>query len=155
MTMPINERVTDVGLLRGWKDSLPLHYEYTAGVSGERFLRGLQQGKILAAKCKVCGKMYLPPKMYCVECYVSIDEYREVGPRGRVSGLTKSYEDFQGRKTATPRVFAFVTFKGVTGGLIHYAGGGGLKIGSEVTARFRPTGERKGTLLDIEIFATH
>jgi uncharacterized OB-fold protein len=153
MTMPINDRVSDVGKLRGWKDSLPLHYEYTAGVAGEHFLRGLQQGKILAAQCKECGKMYIPPKIYCVDCFVAIDEYREVGSKGRVSGLTKSYEDFQGRKTATSRVFVFVTFKGVTGGLIHY-GGEGLKVGSEVTAQFRPAGERKGTLLDIEMFAT-
>ncbi len=152
--MPINERISDVGKLRGWKDSLPLHYEYTAGVAGERFLRGLQQGKILAARCKECGKMYVPPKAYCVDCYVAINEYREVGPRGRIGGVTTSHEDFQGRKTTTSRTFAFVTFKGVTGGLIHYAGGEGLKVGSEVTARFRPAGERKGTLLDIEMFAT-
>jgi uncharacterized OB-fold protein len=150
----INERVTDVAQLRGWKDTLPLHYEYTAGVAGERFLRGLQKGKILAARCNECGKMYIPPKTYCVDCFVAIDEYREVGPKGKVGGLTASHFDFQGRKTAITRVFAFVTFKGVSGGLIHYAGGVGLKLGSEVTARFRPPGERKGTLLDIEIFAT-
>ena len=151
--MPINERISDVGKLRGWKDSLPLHYEYTAGVAGERFLRGLQRGKILAARCKECGKRYLPPKAYCVDCFVPIDEYLEVGPKGKVAGLTNSHQDFHGRKIATSRVFAFVTFKGVTGGLIHY-GGEGLKVGSEVTARFRPAGERKGTLLDIEMFAT-
>ena len=152
MSLPLNERITNVDKLRSWKGQIPLHYEYTAGVAGERFLRGLQEGKILASRCSNCGKMYLPPKMYCVDCYLEISKYREVGPVATVAAIAQSHVDFGGRKIARPRTFAFLTFKGVTGGLIHYAAGNGLGIGSSVSPRFRPARKRMGTLLDIEEF---
>ena len=149
--MPLSERITNVDDLRSWKDQIPLHYVYTSGVAGEKFLRGLRDGKILAAKCKSCGRQYLPPKMYCVNCYLEITEFAEVGPQASVRALAESHVNFDGTVAPNPRTFAFVAFKGVTGGIVHYAGGG-LKVGSRVTARFRPKAERKGTMLDIEGF---
>ena len=153
MSVPPGERIVNSDGLSSWKDEIPLHYEYTAGVAGERFVRGLQKGKILASVCGNCGKMYLPPKMYCVDCYLAIKNYREVGPVATVEALAESHVDFGGKKVARPRTFAFLTFKGVTGGLIHYAKGEGLEIGSRVTPRFKPVRDRKGTLLDIQEFA--
>ncbi|MDA4121186.1 MAG: zinc ribbon domain-containing protein [Thaumarchaeota archaeon] len=150
--MPLNERITDVDLLRAWKDKLPLHYEYTAGVAGERFLRGIKDGKILASRCRNCGKAYIPPKMYCVGCFVQIDDYREVGPVGTVEGLAESHVNFEGRRVDPGRTFAFITFKGVTGGLVHYVGGKGSKVGALVRPKFKPPEQRQGTLRDIEMF---
>jgi uncharacterized OB-fold protein len=149
--LPLKDRITSVNDLRSWKDEIPFHYVYTAGVAGERFLRGLQEGKILAAKCDNCGRMYLPPKMYCVECFAEIRNFVEVGPQARVKALAQSHFDFHGNKIDKPMTFAFLEFKGVIGGILHYAGGG-LEVGSRATARFRPRSERKGTVLDIEGF---
>jgi uncharacterized OB-fold protein len=150
--LTLGERITDADRLRSWKDDIPLRYEYTAGVAGERFLRGLQEGKILASRCGNCGRMYLPPKMYCINCYIEVRSYRAVGPAGTVAALAESHVDFEGRKLKTPRTFAFVRFTGVTGGLIHSASGKGLEIGSRVAPRFREARARKGTLLDIADF---
>ncbi|MDV3292690.1 MAG: Zn-ribbon domain-containing OB-fold protein [Nitrososphaerales archaeon] len=150
--MPLNERITKVDEFRAWTDKIPLRYEYTAGVAGEKFLRGLQEGKILAGKCPKCGKSFLPPKMYCVDCFVPIKEYREVGLEGRVGALTESHVDFNGNKLGSPIAIAFVAFAGVTGGLIHRVEGEGLRIGTKVAARFVPRPARKGSLLDIEKF---
>jgi uncharacterized OB-fold protein len=149
--LPLNERIADVDLLRAWRDKLPLHYEYTAGVAGERFLRGIKEGKILASRCPKCGKAYLPPKMYCVDCYVQIDDYREVGPFGSVEGMAESQVDFEGRRVDSAVTFAFITFKGVTGGLVHYVGGKSPKVGTLVTPKFKPRAERNGSLRDIEM----
>ena len=149
--MPLRERITSVDEVRSWKDEIPLHYVYTSGVAGEKFLRGLQEGKILAAKCGNCGRMYLPPKMYCVECFAEMTKFVEVGTQGRVRALAESHVDFHGKDVAEPETFAFVTFRGVTGGLLHRARKG-LKVGSKVTPRFRPKVEMKGTILDIEGF---
>ena len=148
MSTPLSERITRVDKLRSWSDRIPLHYEYTAGVAGERFLRGLQRGRILAAKCGNCGKMYLPPKMYCVDCYLEIRSYRSVGPAATVAALAGDPA-----KRAS-RTFAFLTFDGVAGGLVHYARGKELEIGSRVVPRFKPARKSKGTLLDIEGFVT-
>ncbi|MDV3244013.1 MAG: Zn-ribbon domain-containing OB-fold protein [Nitrososphaerales archaeon] len=152
--MPLNERITSVDELRSWTDKIPFRYEYTAGVAGERFLRGLQEGKILAGTCEKCGKRYLPPKMYCVDCFLPITMYAEVGPVGTVTALTESHLDFQGKRLGSPFLMAFVTFGGVTGGIIHRVEGKGLKVGSKVEARFVTQSSRKGSLLDIEKFVT-
>ncbi|MBI3840420.1 MAG: Zn-ribbon domain-containing OB-fold protein [Thaumarchaeota archaeon] len=149
--MPMKERITSVDRQRTWEGEIPFHYEYTAGVSGERFLRGLQRGKILVPKCGNCGRSYLPPRAYCTNCFLEITSYVELKPTGRVSALAESHVDFQGRRSK-PRTFAFVTFAGVTGGLVHFAEGKGLRIGSSVRAKFKPAAKRKGTLLDIETF---
>jgi uncharacterized OB-fold protein len=149
--MAFSERLTNVDEMRFWKDQIPFHYEYTAGVAGERFLRGLQSGKLLAGKCDSCGKMYLPPKMYCVDCYRKVTKMVEVGPSGVVSALTESHVSFDGRHLEEPVPLVFVTFKGVTGGLIQKAVGR-LRIGAKVAPRFKPRERRKGSLDDIEAF---
>jgi uncharacterized OB-fold protein len=150
--MPINERITNSDEMRNWTDSIPLRYEYTAGVAGERFLRGLKEGKLLAGRCARCGKKYIPPKSYCVDCFQEISEFEPVGPRGKVAALTESWVDFDGKKTKSPSVFAFVVFRGAEGGIIQKAEGKGLRIGSPVEPRFVPEAARKGSLADIEKF---
>lgn len=152
--MPIEERITSTEELRAWTDKIPFRYEYTAGVAGERFLRGLKRGEIIAGQCRKCGKKYLPPKMYCVDCFARIEEYEPVGPRGKVAALTESWVDFHGRRLKRPVLMAFVVFKGVAGGIAHTAEGRGLKIGSAVEPKFIPESQRKGSLLDIENFVT-
>jgi uncharacterized OB-fold protein len=147
---PLSERITRVDELRSWTDQIPLHYEYTAGVAGEKFLRGLIEGKILAAKCNKCGKRYLPPKMYCVDCFVEIKKFRRVPLSGTVSAITESHVDFEGKRMAKPKVFVFVTYPGVTGGLVQAASGKGLRTGTKVTPRFKPASKRTGSLSDFE-----
>jgi len=151
-SLPLSERITRADELRAWTDKIPLRYEYTAGVAGERFLQGLKKGEILAGQCERCGKKYLPPKMYCVDCFAPINRFGVVGPRGRVAAITESWVDFQGRKRSSPLLMAFVAFRGVTGGLVHVVEGEGLRIGSTVVARFVPEPARKGSLRDIEKF---
>ncbi len=148
--MPLGERVTSVDRLRAWTDQIPFHYEYTAGVAGERFLRGLQGGKLLAGVCPKCGKSYLPPKMYCVDCFVEVKKFREVAGAGTVSAVTVSQFGMGGERLRAPRTFVFVTFAGVTGGLVQAASGNGLKVGSRVVPKFVPASKRTGSMLDFE-----
>lgn len=150
--MALGERIDDVGKLRSWPDRIPFHYEYTAGVAGERFLRGLQEGRILAARCGSCGKKFLPPKAYCVDCFKRITSFPEVGPYGEIAALTESHVEFDGSRRAEPVLMAFVKFPGTTGGLVHLVTGRGAKIGARVAPRFEAKGKRKGSLLDIRCF---
>ena len=152
MMMSLKERITSIEKLRSWTDQIPFHYVYTAGVAGEKFLRGLREGRILASECMNCGKKYIPPKVYCVECYREVKRFKQVGPGGVVAALAESRVGFEGKRLAKPRTFAFVVFKGVTGGLIHFATGTGLEIGSKVVPQFRAPAKRQGTILDIEEF---
>jgi uncharacterized OB-fold protein len=150
--LALAERITSVDKMRFWRGEIPLVYEYTAGVAGEKFLRGLQEGRILAARCGKCGTRYLPPKAYCVSCFQRISNFREVGPAGTVTALAEVHENFDGSRRKKPQRMAYVTFHGVTGGIIHKVSGAGLKVGSRVAPRFRPKTKRTGSLLDIEEF---
>jgi uncharacterized OB-fold protein len=151
--MPLSERITRVDKIRTWPDQIPLHYEYTAGVAGEKFLRGVQQGKILGSACSRCGKVYLPPKMYCIDCFERIERFTEVRLPGTISGLTESYVAFDGARLKKPRTLVYVTFRGVTGGLVQSASGPGLSMGGKVVPKFKAALKRTGSLLDFEFVA--
>ena len=35
----------------------------------EQFYRFVNEGKLMGAKCKKCGKIMLPPRPICIQCY--------------------------------------------------------------------------------------
>ena len=141
--MPIEERIESVDQIRQWTDTIPFQYEYTAGVAGEKFLRGLMEGRILAGYCLNCEESSLPLRMYCVRCYGKIEKAVRVPPVGKVKAVTSGGE-------AGPK-FVFVTFKGFRGGMIHRLLGK-ARVGSEVVAKFRPKKQRTGSVNDIQGF---
>ena len=118
-------------------------------MAGEKFLRGVQEGKLLASACSKCGRRFIPPKMYCADCFKET-RFREIGLTGKVAALTESHVGFAGERLRSPRLFAYVTFPGVTGGLVQTARGKGLKLGSKVAVRFRAKTKRTGSMLDFE-----
>lgn len=140
--MPIAEKLDSVTGVRQWRDSIPFRYEYTAGVAGEKFLRGLKEGKILAGFCPACGERSLPLRMYCVRCYGEISRSVSVGREGTVIAATRGPDG---------GAFVFVTFDGVRGGMTHRLLGK-ARPGSKVVARFRPRKEREGSIDDIQGF---
>ncbi len=144
--MPIEERLGSVADVMQWHDHIPFQYEYTAGIAGEMFLRGLIEGRILAGYCPRCKEYSLPPRIYCVRCYGEIKKFVKAGPVGRVAAISTT-----GRGGSGERTYAFVTFKGVRGGIIHRLIGK-ARAGTEVVPRFRPRSERRGSILDIQGF---
>jgi len=52
------------------EDKPKARYSYTAGQALSVFLNGLKEGKILGRKCNKCGRIYVPPRMYCEDCFV-------------------------------------------------------------------------------------
>ena len=141
--MPIRERIDAVEHVRQWTDSIPLHYEYTSGVAGERFLRGLQKGKILAGYCSLCKVNSLPLRTYCVRCYGPIRRKVALVPLGTVAALTTAKS-----KPNSLATFIFVRFEDTTGGLMHRLIGA-AEPGDRVRPRFKPKRERTGSILDI------
>src|SRR5579884_4171482 len=66
--------------LKRWSDHIPLMWKYTAGIAGERFLQLLKQGTLQASVCKNCNKLFLPPKIFCKDCFAQLNEWRDVSP---------------------------------------------------------------------------
>jgi uncharacterized OB-fold protein len=141
------EKITSNKDLRTWSDHIPLQWKYTAGVAGERFLQLLKQGKIQAAVCRSCNKTYLPPKIFCKDCFTQLTEWKEV-PED--TGFIYSFTNVGN----SDGVIALVKFEGIEGGLLgkFKTGREEPRIGMKVKPIFKRKDQRKGEIYDIDYF---
>lgn len=54
----------------------------------DQFYKFLMQGKLMAGKCQKCGKMHLPPRPLCDNCYGTLFEWVAVSGKGRLLTYT-------------------------------------------------------------------
>jgi len=86
-----------------------------------QFWEGIKQGKILATKCKKCGKLYFPPVADCSNCLTSDMEWVELSNEATIETFThvvvrpttfqheKPYTVAIGRLKEGVRVLAWLT----------------------------------------------
>jgi len=150
------EKISDAQQIRHWPGHMETDYIYTMGVAGERFFNEIKKnGKILGAKCKKCGLVYVPPRMYCERCFEKLEQWLDVGKRGTVHTYTIAHIDLDGSKLKEPTVYAMIKIDGTDGGLIHKIGEVAqekVKIGMKVEAVFKPKEKREGSINDIRHF---
>lgn len=154
-----HERVASEVGLGVLEDHIPLQYKYTAGVAGDRFLQLLRQGKIQASRCEKCDKLFLPPKIFCKDCFSQLNEWRDVPEEGgylysftmvKKSGKHRKDKDDDSEDV----LVALVKYDRIEGGLLGTLKKGREepKIGMRLRPVFRQKAERKGDLSDIEYF---
>lgn len=135
-----------------------LVYRYSAGKAASRFLVDLRDNKkIMATRCQKCGTTYIPPRSVCGQCFVTLNEWVEVGPQGTLTRFTvvqfPFWDPISGSQRAVPYVLGFIHLDGADLPLQHYlekSDSGDLKVGARVEPVFKT--ERFGTLADIEYF---
>lgn len=54
----------------------------------EQFYKFLAQGKLMAGKCLKCGKMHLPPRPLCDNCYSQDFQWINVSGKGKLLTYT-------------------------------------------------------------------
>jgi uncharacterized OB-fold protein len=54
----------------------------------EQFYKYVLQGKLMAGKCKKCGKVHLPPRPLCDNCYSRDFEWVEIPGKGKLLTYT-------------------------------------------------------------------
>ena len=139
-----------------WEGEIPITSRYTVGLAGERFFREiLENGKFLATRCPECDFTYVPPRLYCEQCFAHLEEWVEVPSTGRVHTFTIVHVDLDGNPLPEPRIMAFVRLDGTDGGLVHFLGEvepDQVCIGMCVEAVFKDKAERKGSILDVAYF---
>jgi len=54
----------------------------------EQFYKHISQGKLLGGKCTKCGKVHLPPRPLCDNCYSKDFEWLEIPTRGKLLTYT-------------------------------------------------------------------
>lgn len=75
-----------------WFDQREVTPRYMISVERiRRFYDGLMNGKLMATKCKDCGKIYFPPQVDCPECVKSDIEWVELSGEGELLTYTVVY----------------------------------------------------------------
>jgi len=148
------EKATDV---RHWLGDMEAdHYYYSAGIAGEKFFVALRDdGKILGAHCAACHRTYVPPRIYCEQCFAELTEYKDVGKRGCVVAFTVAHYNKSGERLEPPEIFALISLGPGTTPLLHKLGEvepGRVCVGLEVEAVLKPKKEREGKITDILYF---
>lgn len=81
-----------------------LPYRFPAGAYFDRFFKELKEsGKIMGIRCPDCRRVYVPPRPVCGDCFVKMNEWVEVGPKGTVRAYTSIYFPFIDGSTGKPR----------------------------------------------------
>ncbi|MBC2744342.1 MAG: hypothetical protein HGJ93_15175 [Desulfosarcina sp.] len=64
-------------------------FNYAVGLHGSLFLQELRDNRrFMAVKCPMCKKVYIPPRRVCGACFVEMDKFVEVGPKGSIGTFT-------------------------------------------------------------------
>jgi uncharacterized OB-fold protein len=99
-------------------------YKYHAGYYYSRFLRELRDNKrIVGVKCPKCGKVYVPPRIVCRDCFVKMEEFVAVSDKGTLLAFTVtnfSYIDTTtGESKRIPFTAAFIKLDGADSNIVH------------------------------------
>jgi uncharacterized OB-fold protein len=130
-----------------------IRYQWPLGEAEEKFFGALKsEGVLTGARCKGCGRVMVPPRSFCEECFRHDVEYVQVASTGVVQTFAESYLSLDGKFMPEPFVVGIIRLDGTDGGLFHRIKPGGqpLKIGTRVRAVLAE--EREGSILDIRYF---
>jgi len=139
---------------------MKLHYRFPAGTHYTRFFREMKDsGKIMGVKCTQCGRVLVPPRPVCGECFVKTGDWVPVGPKGTVKAYTSIYIKFIDGSTGKPRPIPYgsglIQLDGAFSTINHILEEGDpekLYIGMRVEAVLKE--KREGNIGDILFFKT-
>jgi uncharacterized OB-fold protein len=142
-------------------------YSYTTGEALGRFLAGLKEGKILGTYCARCGRVFVPPRIYCSYCFKEVDGWLETKDEGVVVTAVMSYISAARARLERPVAVGVIKLD-VPGrqfddhffpGIMHYICGvteddvKSMRIfGARVKAKWKRPEQRTGSITDIECF---
>ncbi len=134
-------------------------YSWAEGVAIGRFLRELKEGRIIARNCRKCGRIMVPPRMFCELCFRPTDDWVYVKDTGRVNTFSIAYLATDASRLKKPLLPFVVEIDGATPGMgfLHLLGEiepkpEKIKIGMPVKAVWKPEKQRTGSITDIRYF---
>jgi len=67
---------------------MDFNYHYRIGPYITRYLEGFRERKILGSRCPACGKTAVPPRKYCGQCNMLMEEFVELPQEGTLENYT-------------------------------------------------------------------
>jgi uncharacterized OB-fold protein len=133
---------------------LELPYKYFAGEFDSKFLAALRDSqKIMGARCPKCKKVFIPPRSSCEICFGKIDEWVEIGPKGKITSFCVVNYKEPYMPMEPPYVLALIKLDGADSAFTHLVSEiapDKVKVGMTVEPVFAE--QRKASILDIKYF---
>jgi uncharacterized OB-fold protein len=103
------------------KGAVRAEFDFWVGLYLDKFLEGLEQKKFIGNKCSKCGKVYIPPRKICGDCFAHIEEYIDLPDTGILTNFT--YTNLQiterrPRKSTITRMLGLVKLDGADSSML-------------------------------------
>ena len=132
-------------------------YSWATGIAVGKFLNGLKQGEIIGTRCDYCGRVVVPPRIFCEWCFKRTETWIKLPDSGSVNTFSISYITADTTRIKTPIIPAVIEIDGTSNaGFLHLIGDvkpDDVKIGMKVKAVWRETAKRQASITDIKYFA--
>ncbi len=104
----------------------------------EQFYKFLTEGKLMAGVCLKCGKIHLPPRPLCDNCYSQQFKWMQVSGKGKLLTYTVIHVAPQQFQNLTPYAVGIVQLENglKIPGMIQAVVQERLKVGMELTLDF-------------------
>lgn len=130
-------------------------YDYTPGQATQKFLRAMEQGKIVGQACDRCGKVYVPPRGACARCGRPTSKEVELADTGTIVSYSIVRVPSENIQVDLPYVAASVLLDGADisfTALLQECPYDEVRIGMRVQAVWRPKEEWTTSMTNIAYF---
>jgi uncharacterized OB-fold protein len=121
-----------------------IEIQHTASLPESKFLRALEEGKLLAARTGDNGKVYFPPKEADPATGLELDQFVELPDTGTVTTFAIINIPFPGQRIKPPYVAAYVLLDGADIPFLHLVteiDSADVRMGMRVQAVWKPREE--------------
>lgn len=121
-----------------------IEIQHTASLPESKFLRALEEGKLLAARTGDTGKVYFPPKEADPATGLELDQFVELSDKGTVTTFAIINIPFPGQRIKPPYVAAYVLLDGADIPFLHLVteiDPADVRMGMRVEAVWKPREE--------------
>ncbi len=134
------------------RDKIQIDYKYTMGGQSKFFIELMKNKKLHGTKCTKCGKIWMPPRKNCSECYTPA-EWVEISHTGTIEVSTIVWYGAAEFIKNVPYGCGFIKLDGVDTALFQGIFSENLvpskiKKGRRVRAVFKKPDEREGKMTD-------
>lgn len=99
------------------RDHITIKYKYTLGGQSKFFIALMNNKKILGTKCKKCGKVWMPPRVNCSDCYEDT-EWIELSHTGEILISTIVWYTTSAFIASVPYAIAFIKMDDADTGML-------------------------------------
>ena len=117
-------------------DRMDVTFKYSYGELTPFFRALREERQFLGTKCRVCGKVTLPPRPHCTRCRTDCD-WVECGPVGTVVAATTVHFGTSASGARAPFVCAYVQLDNADTAILASISSAAAKAGMRVRAKFR------------------